>query len=349
MSFGLTVLIFLLVLSVLVFAHELGHFTTAKMAGIKVQEFGFGYPPRVFGFKRGETLYSINLLPLGGFVKMLGENASPGDPEAFASKSRRVRAAVLIAGSAMNLALAPILYSASFMVGEPVPCETCETVQVYDVRPGEPAARGGMREGDVIRSIGGERVRTAEDVRRLVRSAPEREVPVVVGRGGQEVTLNLTPKTVTNENQGAVGIQLGPEFVLTQYPIWEAIPLGFQRTGDVLRLFFNGLRQMAMREVDAELSGPVGIARETGRAAAAGPTYLLQFTAFLSLNLAVFNMLPIPGLDGARLLFVLIEGARRGRRVNPQVEGAIHLAGMLLLLSLMLYISVNDVRKLVPG
>src|SRR5436190_1176185 len=122
MDFAQTALLFFAVLSVLVFVHELGHFVTAKLAGIKVQEFGFGYPPRVFGIKRGETIYSLNLLPLGGFVKMLGENSSPGDPRAFASKPRGLRALVLVAGSAMNLALAPLLYSAAFMVGidEPV-------------------------------------------------------------------------------------------------------------------------------------------------------------------------------------------------------------------------------------
>lgn len=349
MDFLTTALLFLVVLSVLVLAHELGHFVTAKLAGIKVQEFGFGYPPRVFGITRGETTYSINLLPLGGFVKMLGENSNPGDDRAFSSKSRRVRAAVLIAGSAMNLALAPILYSAAFMVGEPVLCETCNRVQVYTVQPGLPAERGGMRAGDVIVAINGERVAAAEDVRRLVRGAGERPLAMEVARGGQTVTLSMTPRTTTQENQGAIGIQLGPEYVTVQRPIWEAVPLGFQRTGEIVTLFADGIRRMVGREVEAELTGPVGIARETGRAAQAGLTYLLQFTAFLSLNLAIFNLLPIPGLDGARLLFVLIEGARRGRRVNPQLEGAIHLVGMMLLLVLMLYVSVNDVRRIIPG
>ena len=349
MSFLSTALLFLAVLSVLVFVHELGHFVTAKMAGIKVQEFGFGYPPRIFGIRRGETIYSINLLPLGGFVKMLGENANPGDERAFASKRKSVRAAVLIAGSAMNLALAPLLYAGAFMVGIPQECETCDRVQVYVVQPDEPADRAGMRPGDVIVSIAGETVRTPEDVRRLVRANAERQVALQVEREGKPVSLQLTPKLVVQENQGAVGIQLGPDYTEVRYPIWEAVPLGFQHTGEMIRLFANGIRSMVAQEVEAELTGPVGIARETGRAAQAGTTYLLQFTAFLSLNLAFFNMLPFPGLDGARLLFVLIEGARRGRRVNPQLEGAIHLAGMALLLMLMLYVSLNDVRRIVPG
>jgi regulator of sigma E protease len=348
MSLLVTLLTFLVVLSVLVFVHELGHFATAKMAGIKVQEFGFGYPPRLFGITRGETTYSVNLLPLGGFVKMLGENDSPGDPRAFASKSRTVRATVLVAGSAMNLLLVPLLYAAVFMIGEPVPCTDCNRVQVYGVIAGMPADRAGMREGDIIVSIEGQPVTTAEDVRRLVRATLEREITVVVERDGRTESLRLTPRAIQQENQGAIGIQLGPQVVTVQRPIWEAVPMGFQRTGEMLGLFLNGIRQMVVREVDAELTGPVGIARETGRAAAAGITTLLQFTAFLSLNLAVINMLPIPGLDGARLVFVLLEGARRGRRINPQLEGAIHLAGMVLLLTLMLYVTLNDVRRLVP-
>lgn len=344
-----TILLFFVVLSVLVFVHELGHFVTAKMAGIKVQEFGFGYPPRVFGIKRGETVYSINLLPLGGFVKMLGENSTPGDPQAFASKSRRVRSLVLIAGSAMNLALVPLLYSAAFMVGVHEECATCDRVQVYDVRVDTPADRAGMRTGDVFVSIAGQPVRDAGEVRQLVRSRGGRETELVMERDGRPITMRLTPREVADEREPAIGVSLGDELVTQRYPIWEAVPMGFQRTGEVVRLFLDGMRRMVLREMDAELQGPVGIARETGRAAEAGLTYLLQFTAFLSLNLAIFNMLPFPGLDGARLLFVLIEGARRGRRINPQWEGAIHLVGMMLLLTLMLYVSLNDVRRLIPG
>jgi regulator of sigma E protease len=349
MSFGLTAIIFIGVLSVLVLAHELGHFVTAKLANIKVQEFGFGYPPRVFGIRRGETTYSLNLLPLGGFVKMLGENADPGEPRSFSSKPKRVRAAVLIAGSAMNFLLVPVLYTGAFMVGEPVICDTCDRVQVYSVQAGMPANQAGMREGDLFVSIDGQAVRSAEDVRRLVRAGGERPLDVVVLRDGQQVPMQLTPRQATAENQGVIGIQLGPEFITVQHSFWEALPLGIQRTGEMVQLFANGIRQMIVREVPAELAGPVGIARETGRAAEAGFTYLLQFTAFLSLNLAIFNMLPVPGLDGARLLFVLIEGLRRGRRVNPQLEGAIHFVGMMLLITLMLYVSFHDVQRLVPG
>ena len=163
-----TILVFLGVLSVLVLAHELGHFVVAKRAGIKVQEFGFGYPPRLLGIKVGETVYSLNLLPLGGFVRMLGETGNKGDmgsvddqhiPGSFASKSKRVRAAVLAAGSAMNLLLVPVLFSIGLMIGEPVPCDGCNRVEIYGVQAGSPAAEAGLQGGDVFVSLNGQPIR----------------------------------------------------------------------------------------------------------------------------------------------------------------------------------------------
>jgi regulator of sigma E protease len=342
-----TVLTFFGVLSVLVLAHELGHFVVAKRAGIKVQEFGFGYPPRLIGIKLGETLYSLNLLPLGGFVRMLGENGAPGDPRAFASKPKRTRAAVLVAGSAMNLLLVPLLFSAALMIGEPVQCDDCGRVQVYSVQAGSPAERAGLREGDVFVSLDGQPIHDTTDVRQVVRGAADREVPAVVRRDGKELTLGLTPRPGGPDGQPTIGIQLGPEVVTVRHPVWQAIPMGLQRTGEVLRAFVAGLGQMLTRQAPADLAGPVGIAQMTGQAARAGWVYLIQFTAFLSLNLAVLNMLPVPGLDGARLAFVVVEGLR-GRRVNPQTEGVIHFIGLMLLLTLMVYVSFNDVRRLLP-
>ena len=346
MSLLYTALTFLVVLSVLVFAHELGHFFVAKRSGIRVQEFGFGYPPRLLGVRYGETLYSLNLLPLGGFVKMLGENAAPGEPRAFASKSKTVRATVLIAGSAMNLLLAPLLFSGALMAGEPVPCDNCGHVQVYGVQAGTPAAQAGLREGDVFVSIQGELVRETEDVQRAVQRAGESEIAVVVTRQARAVPLRLTPRPSAS-GRIMIGIGLGPEYITIRRPVWQAVPMGFVRTWETVKQFLAGLKEIITRQQPAQLAGPVGIAQMTGRAARAGFSYLLQFTAFLSLNLAIFNLLPIPGLDGARLAFVLLEGAR-GRRVNPQLEGLIHFVGLVLLIGLMVLVSFNDVRRLIP-
>ena len=145
-----------------------------------------------------------------------------------------------------------------------------------------------------------------------------------------------------------LGVALGPPLVTVRRPVWQAVPLGLERTWQTLKTLVEGLRQMVVHEQPVALTGPVGIARETGRVAQAGFTYLLQFTAFLSLNLGIFNLLPIPGLDGARIAFVALEGARRGRRINPQIEGVIHFVGLMLLVALMLFVSYNDVRRMIP-
>ena len=349
MSFISTALLFLVVLCLLVMAHELGHFVTAKLAGIKVQEFGFGFPPRLFGVRRGETLYSLNLLPLGGFVKMLGENGQGTDPREFASKSWGVRAGILIAGSAMNLILAPLILAAAFMVGAPVPCHTCQTVQVRGLIPGGAGETADLRPGDVIQLVDGEVVRSADDVRRVVRANVGRPLSVQVRREQLTEIVSITPREVASEQHGAIGVQLGPETVIVRHSFWEALPLGIRGVGHLLSSFPEALGSVVRGEVGAELSGPIGIASGTGRAAEAGWNYLLAFVAFISLNLAVFNMLPLPGLDGGRLVFVLIEAARRGQRVRPRIEGMIHLGGMVLLLTLVAFASVQDVRRLLGG
>ena len=344
-----TILIFLAVLGALVAAHELGHFVVAKLAGIRVQEFGFGFPPRVAGYRRGETLYSVNLLPLGGFVKMVGENGGSTDPRAFSSKSLGVRARVLMAGSAMNLALAPLLFAVALMVGEPVPCETCPATVVYSVAPGGPADAAGIREGDVLLTVSDQAVRTSEDVRRVAEASTALDLKLELKRADQTLTVQLVPRTPTQKHEGAIGIQLGAEYVMVRRAPLEALQRGAGRVGELLQTLPATLGRLFSGDVGAELTGPVGIARGTARAAQAGPNYLLAFSAFLSLNLAVVNMLPLPGLDGGRLLFVAIEAVRRGRRVDPRLEGRLHLAGMGVLLAFMAYASVHDVRGILAG
>jgi regulator of sigma E protease len=343
-----TALTFLPVLLLLVLAHELGHFVTAKRAGIKVQEFGFGIPPRLFGVRVGETVYSINLLPLGGFVRMLGENSDVADPRAFSSKSKAIRAAVLVAGSGMNLLLAPVLFSVALMIGEPVPCETCHRVQIVSVQVDSPAANAGLQTGDVLVSISGQSVASADDVRGAIQNAGEQEIAVVIERDGQDVTLRLVPRVNPQNGNLMIGVALGPEYVTVRRPIWQAVPMGFQRTWETLQGFAGALRQMAAEKEAVDIGGPVRIAVETRRMAQAGITYLLHAAAFLSINLAIVNMLPFPGLDGGRLAFVAVEALRGGQRVSPQVEGVIHFLGLMLLLTLMLFVTYNDVRSILP-
>ncbi len=386
----LTILWFLVVLSVLVLAHEIGHFVAARRAGIRVQEFGLGIPPRLFGIRRNDTLFSINLLPLGGFVKMKGENGAPqaredtwtefewqqfatlwmqakrlpqpesrrrqialittynppageDNSDSFASKSLSQRALVLVAGVGMNLLLAPLLFAVAYMIG--APCSSCREIQVHEVRADSPAERAGLQPGDILLRMDDEAVEQLETVRTTIQRSLGKPLSITIMRDGTEVTTSAIPRITTSAQQGALGIALGPPLV--RYPPWEALPLGVQRTGELLGLLIRGLFMIATGQLAPDVAGPVGIARLTGEAAQDGVAQLLNLTGFLSLNLAILNILPIPGLDGARLAFVGLEGLRGGRRINPATEGVIHLIGLVFLIMLMVYISYHDILRLV--
>lgn len=343
-----TVATFLGVLSVLVIAHELGHFVVARVAGIRVLEFGFGYPPRIASFTVGETTYSLNLLPLGGFVRMDGETGEGDVVGSFAAQPKEARAAVLVAGSAINLLLAPLCLATALMIGELVPCDGCGRVQVYEVQVGTPAQAAGVRDGDVITSISGTSVSDAAGVRAAVRSGEGRPVTLTLLRAGAVVELPVTPRVNPQTGVPALGVAIGPEYVLERRSFFSAFPTAITRSANMAVSLVAGLARSFEPEAQVQLAGPVGIAEMTGRAAQQGAPTLLQFMAFLSINLAIFNLVPIPGLDGARLLFVAIERVR-GRRVNPRIEGAMHLAGMLLLIALMLVVSFRDIQRLIAS
>jgi regulator of sigma E protease len=350
----LTIFSFLVVLSVLVVVHELGHFLMAKRFGVKVLEFGIGHPPRLFAIKRGETEYSLNAIPLGGFVRMLGEETAgmrdvvrPQDAgRSFSAKSRAQRALILVAGPAMNLLLAPLLLTALFMIGVPQEDPAAQNqVQIHDVVPGSPAARAGLRPGDIIESIDSHPITSVDDLRTVTRTRLGQETTLTVRRGGRTVTVTLTPRTDPPPGQGAIGIQVGRVYTTVSYPLWEALPRGVLMTVQLLWLFAHGIWLTVSGLVQPDVVGPIGIAEMTGRAASRGIGALLQFTAFISLNLAIFNLLPFPGLDGGRLLFVALETVRGRRVLSPQREGLIHFIGIMILLTLILLVSFNDIMR----
>ncbi len=347
-SLATTVATFLAVLTVLVVAHELGHFIVARVAGIRVLEFGFGYPPRVASLTIGETTYSFNLLPLGGFVRMEGETGDGDAPTSFAAQSKLARAAVLVAGSAMNLLLAPACLAIALMLGEMVPCDDCGRVQVYEVQAGTASQAAGLRDGDVISTINGAAMSDAAGVRAAVRASDGKVLSMRLTRDGNAVDVRVTPRMNQQTGFPALGVVLGPEHVLERRGFLEALPIAITRAGRMAVSLVSGLSRAFEEESPVQIAGPVGIAEMTGRAAQQGAPTLLQFTAFLSINLAILNLAPIPGLDGARLLFVGVERLR-GRRVSPRLEGAMHLAGMLLLIGLMLVVSLRDIQRLIAS
>jgi len=333
------------ILLLLVFVHELGHFVTAKLSGITVREFGFGYPPRLIGIPFRGTIYSLNLLPLGGFTRMAGEDGSEAaamEPGSFASKSKRVRALVLAAGSGMNAVLAPLLLMIVFMLGAPA---ASGHVKVDAVQAGSPAATAGIKVGDVLTAVQGHPVASLSDFKNQAQFRLGQPTEIAIERDGKPAGIvTLVPRQNPPPGEGAIGIAID-DTVIRQYPIWTALWLGIKSTVVIFVDIWTGLFQAITGAVSPQFLGPVGIASVTGQVAQMGAAPVLQFAAFLSVNLAIFNLIPFPALDGGRILFVIIE-AVRGRRVDPQKEGFVHLIGMVILLTFVALISYHDLLNM---
>ncbi len=346
----LTIVSFFGVLVVLIIAHELGHFVTAKASGVRVEEFGLGFPPRLYGIKRGETTYSLNALPFGGFVKMAGEE-DPSGPGSLASKPFITRLSVLSAGSLMNALLPFLLFSIAFMVPHNV---ATGQVMVDDVVPNSPAIRAGIEPGDTLISINDRPINNIGDVHRNILTNLGEPINILVKHDDSTTeNIQVIPRWSPPEGEGAIGISVrtvNVTVVRQSEPFWRAIPLGASQFFQTLVLFKNGILLMIVGTAPAAaIVGPVGIAQLTGQAARAGFSPLLEFAAFLSINLAIINMLPLPALDGGRIIFVVLEVIRRGRRVSPRVEGIIHTIGFSLLIGLLLMITYRDIIRIISG
>lgn len=358
-----TILLFVIVLSLLVFVHEFGHFLMARKMGMKVEEFGFGFPPRAVGVKRGGTIYSINWIPLGGFVRIKGESGDhKGDPDSFASKKAWQRFVVLVAGVAMNLVLAAVLFSVGFMVGLPgvVDEKLSPSARVADraltvmaVIDGSPAALSGIEQGDRVLSIDGEPFDSSDTARAMIaQSADDGVVLDLKKQNGEISTLTLTATLLPEQELTGIGIGL-VQTGLVSYPFFQAIVQGIAATVtftvEIVRAFVGIIVNLVSGQgVGVELSGPVGIAVITGQVAALGFVYLLQFTALLSINLAVINVLPFPALDGGRILFLIIEKLR-GRAVDGKLETVTHNLGFFLLMILVIIVTYRDIVGLLTS
>lgn len=360
----LTVIVFILILGLFIFVHELGHFVFAKRAGIKVEEFGFGFPPRIFGIKRGETVYSLNLLPLGGFVKIFGEDRpekrNSKDKRAFYNHSIKTRAKILIAGVAMNFLLAAFLLCFGYWLGLPAMIEDNETVnldnakvQIAQVAYNSPAEQVGTKIGDTIKELKFENQRLEinkiEDVQNFVRDYKGKEIVMVIQRGDEILEKTLIPRIEHPENEGPLGVALARTAIIS-YPWYLAIYKGFKSTIGLTWLIITALfgifwELFTRGQLTAEIAGPVGIYNLTGQATKLGFIYVLQFAALLNINLAIINSLPFPALDGGRLLFLAIEKIK-GSPVSHKVEGIAHTAGFIILILLMIAVTWRDIIRL---
>jgi regulator of sigma E protease len=434
---------FVAIIVVLVIVHEFGHFVTAKLGGVGVQEFGLGYPPRLWAKKFRGTEYSINALPLGGFVRMVGEE-DPSDPRSLASRPRPLRLVVLSAGSFMNFVFAIALFSAGLMIPREVPIGRAV---IQEIMPDSPAQQAGLQQGDIIWKINNREVHNVPETGSAIRLHLGETLTMMVKRGnefvdvrvkarwtapdivhavqpgedvqsvakelglsadsvreaagvkttldpGQQLTIGEGPDAVTYTAekgdtvasvaqrlgvsqdvvriaaglpdlntlnvgeelrfpQGPTGIVIAAQYPYTEtqsYSLFKAVPRGARTTIDSLTLARNEVISWTKGGGSPEVSGPIGIAQATGQVVKeAGWKVLTDFAALLSVNLAVINILPLPMLDGGRIVFVLLEVLRRGRRVAPQKEALVHLVGLVALLTLVVVISYFDIVRIIQG
>lgn len=373
----LTIVAFVIVLSVLVFVHEAGHFGTARMFGIKSEEFGIGFPPRFVGYYKNlegkwkvvrgnkkvedaaDTVYSINTIPLGGFVKIKGEDAVDGqpiDPDSFIAKPIWQRAIVVSAGVTMNMILAAVLFSVGLMIGMPQALDglsdraiiSDQKVVVAEAIKDSPAAKAGIAVGDTIVSLDGKMITKFSELQSYNDSHVGKSIRYVIKHENKELTKEIKPEIRPETGKGGIGIA-AVESGMVRYPWYWAPWEGLKQTGlltvGILKAFYNMFHDIFVgKGVSADVAGPVGIAALTGQVARMGIIYLLQFTALLSINLAIINFLPLPALDGGRLLFMIIEKLK-GRPVKRELETAIHNIGFMLLMVLVVLVTYRDIAK----
>ncbi|HSR89275.1 MAG TPA: RIP metalloprotease RseP [Candidatus Udaeobacter sp.] len=385
----ITFLIFIAVLAVLVLSHEFGHFIIARGSGMKVYEFGFGFPPRILGIQwqknsNGEkkwklvwgkgkqmvsdglesglplpseaeegTLYSLNLIPLGGFVQIKGENGEEVGPDSFSAQSFWKRAATLLGGVTMNVVLAFILLSVGLMLGLPQAIDNLPVgvnvkdkhLEITQVMSGKPAALAGIQPGDVVVNVGGMEKPSITEMQNYVNNFKDQDVEITVKRGNERITKKIHPFIYPDTGKGGLGVGL-VEAGTVSYPWYKAIYYGFLTTGFylkeiVLSFYYLIAGLFAGRGAGEALSGPVGIAVMTGQVAKLGFSYLLNFMAVLSLNLAILNILPIPALDGGRLLFLIVSKIKL-QSVSQKYEQIAHGVGFAILMILVVVITVKD-------
>ncbi len=332
----------ILAFGAMIFFHELGHFLAARRAGVIVHAFAVGFGPKIIGWRRGHTTYSINLLPFGGFVRMEGEDNDLSVTEgSLRSRSVGARAGIIAAGPFMNLVLAVVILTVAAATGG-VP--TAASQRISTVEAGWPAADAGLRPGDEIVSIDGIAMTSGDQVVGYIHRNAGKPLALVLKRGTEQFAVTVTPRLDRDRGVGRIGFSPEPQWT-RQGPI-QAVSWGVRRTGEFIVLLFDAIRGLIRQGTFFQnLGGPLAAGNMLRQAAATGAQAFLNMTAFLSVMIGVFNLLPIPALDGGRLAFILVEVVRR-RPIDPRREGWVHMVGFALLLLLLFVLTAKDIRLL---
>ena len=351
-----TIVSFIIVLGILIFAHEFGHFISAKKSDIRVEEFALGFGPKLLSRQKGETVYSIRAIPLGGFCNMTGE--FPPDDDAseeekrvyqetkengrtFNQKSLWKRFLVLFMGPFMNFFLAALVFVLIFTAFG-IPVDSSQTTVIGELIPEKPAAEAGLKPGDKVISVNGKNVENWNEMSRIIGKSTDEEINLLVQRGEKQLQFSITPEYNEQSKKGVIGIF--PEMIRKRVGIFKAVKYGILQTWHAITAIIMGFVQMITRRSAAEIGGPIMIANIVGQAAQVGMANLLNWLAIISINLGIINLLPFPALDGGRIVFVLVE-ALRGKPVPPEKEGFVHFVGFVLLMILMVFIIYKDIVR----
>jgi regulator of sigma E protease len=336
----MSILVAIIGLGLLIVLHEGGHFVVARLCGMRVERFSIGFGPTLLGFKRGGTTFQIAPIPLGGFVQITGLNPSEefdhSDPHVYPNRPRWMRLATILAGPAANYLTAFVLMLV-VLLGFGMPSKTQKIIEPV---PGRPAATAGLAAGDVLVEANGQPVNAERPISEVIQAGHGAPVSIKVLRAGQPRTFVVTPDAKSGVYQ--VGIQIGAIDERTPVSIGlalkEAVIYPYYTSVGIL----GGLYDMVRGKVHADLSGPIGITKQIAKAADRGAVDFLGMLILLSVYLGLFNLLPLPALDGGRALFLGIESVTR-KRVNPRIEAAVHTAGFVLLLGVLVIVSVTDI------
>ncbi|MFO7294570.1 MAG: RIP metalloprotease RseP [Clostridia bacterium] len=340
----LTILVALIFLSLLVMVHEVGHFLAGRFVGIHPEEFSIGMGPKLLGFSRKGTRFSVRALPIGGYVKFLGEDEKSDDERAFSNASVWKRMAVIVAGPTMNILLAVVLLAAFYMgygVYEEVP-------EILEVVENSPAERAGLLPGDSIIKVddisveGMEAREAVETIRNAIRQKGSNELKIVVRRNGKDINIKVVPEYNEESDSYVIGIVFGR---IRRYGLIQATGMAFNSVGKLTLMMVDALRGLIFKGQGLnEVMGPVGIVSEIGKAVEAGMQQLLLLAVMISLNLGIINLIPFPALDGGRIALLLVEGVR-GKPLEPEKEGFIHFIGFVVLILLMVLVTYHDITR----
>lgn len=337
-----TVVATIFVFGLLIFVHELGHFITAKAVGMRVDEFAIGFGPKIFSWKQGETLYSLRIIPLGGFNKIAGMDPDEEqDERSFSAKPIWARMLVIVAGSAMNFVL-PILLLAAVFLSIGIDTPSNQPI-VGSIMPNKPAAYAGLASGDRILAVNKSEIASWRDFVEVIQGNAGKQLNVSYERNGTINAVMLTPEFDQKANRGIIGVM--PQINNYRPSFIESFGLAAKQTYIVCASMVTGIVQMVTGQIPAEVAGPIGVAQMAGEVAQLGIIPLLQFAAFLSINLGLINLLPVPVLDGGHVVTLAIEGLR-GKPLNRDKLQFVQMIGFALLILLMIVATFKDVSRL---